>query len=263
MPSLKRYLHANPGQAPSNLWDDIPPLSKSAKEATGFDTQKPLELLRRVILASSDPDDLVLDPFCGCGTAVVAAHELGRRWCGIDVTHLAVGLMEQRLRDLGAAPRVVGAPVDLAGAQALAARDPFQFETWAVTRLDGFRPNAQQVHDQGVDGRMRYTASEDAAKKTTYGTVLAQVKAGKTIPIDAVRAFRTAMDNAKAELGVFITLEPLSQRHGAWTEAARMGKVEVRGREYDRLQLWSIQDFFQARRPNLPPPAQTRNPRLL
>ena len=110
MPSLKRYLHANPGQALSNLWDDIPPLNKQAAEATGFDTQKPLALLKRIIQASSNEGDLVLDPFCGCGTAVVAAHDLNRRWVGIDITHLAVGLMEQRLHALAAEPRVIGAP---------------------------------------------------------------------------------------------------------------------------------------------------------
>ena len=261
MPSLKRYLHANPGQALSNLWEDIPPLNKQAAEATGFDTQKPLALLKRIIQASSNEGDLVLDPFCGCGTAVVAAHDLNRRWVGIDITHLAVGLMEQRLRALAAEPRVIGAPTSLAAAHDLARRSRFQFETWAVTRIDGFRPNARQVGDGGIDGRMRFV-KEERDGKTEYGLAVAQVKSGGVSRND-VDAFRTALEREGADLGVFLTLEPPGPRHGAWAEAKRAGRVEINGRSYDKLQLWSIADHFNAHRPELPPPLTQPTRRLL
>ena len=261
MPHLKRYLHANPGQAISNLWDDIPPLSKHATEATGFDTQKPLALLKRIIQASSNEGDLVLDPFCGCGTAVVAAHELNRRWVGIDITHLAVGLMEQRLHALAAEPRVIGAPTSLAAARDLAKRSRFQFETWAVTRIEGFRPNARQVGDGGIDGRMRFVKSESDGK-TEYGLAVAQVKSGGVSRND-VDAFRTALEREGADLGVFLTLEPPGPRHGAWAEAKRAGVVEISGRGYDRIQVWSIADHFAGRRPELPAALMQVSRRLL
>ena len=260
MPSLKRYLHANLGQALSNLWEDIPPLNKQAAEATGFDTQKPLALLKRIISASSDPDDLVLDPFCGCGTAVVAAQDLGRRWVGIDITHLAVGLMEQRLGALAARPRVIGAPASLAAARDLARRSRFQFETWAVTRIDGFRPNVRQVGDGGIDGRMRFVKTEGGGK-TEYGLAVAQVKSGGASRAD-VDAFRTALEREGADLGVFLTLEPPGPRHGAWAEAKRAGSVEIGGREYDRIQVWSIADHFAGRLPHLPPALMQASRRL-
>ena len=261
MPSLKRYLHANPGQALSNLWDDIPPLNKQAAEATGFDTQKPLALLKRIIRASSDEGDLVLDPFCGCGTAVVAAQDLNRRWVGIDITHLAVGLMEQRLRALAATPRVIGAPTSLDAARDLAKRSRFQFETWAVTRLEGFHPNARQVGDGGIDGRMRFVKRQDA-EKTEYGLAVAQVKSGNASRND-LDAFRTALEREGADLGVFLTLEPLGPRHGAWAEAKRAGGVVIAGRQYDRIQISSIADYFAERRVDLPPPLVQARQRLL
>lgn len=227
----------------------------------GFDTQKPLALLKRIISASSDEGDLILDPFCGCGTAVVAAQDLNRRWMGIDITHLAVGLMEQRLRELAAEPRVIGAPLSLAGARDLALRSRFQFETWAVTRLEGFRPNAKQVGDGGIDGRMRFVASE-ADGAAEYGLAVVQVKSGGVSRSD-IDAFRTALEREGAELGVFAVLEPPGPHHGAWAEAKRAGTVEISGRRYDRIQIWSIADHFDGRLPNLPPALVREVRRLL
>ena len=132
-------------RSPMPDWWDISIINPNAAERLGYPTQKPLTLLERIVSASSNPDDVVLDPFCGCGTAIHAAQKLGRRWIGIDITHLAIGLIEYRLKDaFGIDPKVVGAPEDEAGARNLWQRDPFQFEAWAVTRLLGIKPNANE-----------------------------------------------------------------------------------------------------------------------
>lgn len=245
----------NPSRVRS-VWTDIPEVRNNPryKEWRGFQTQKPLRLLRRIIETSSNPGDIILDPFCGCGTAVRAAQELQRQWIGIDITHLAIGLIESRLEEIGVTPRVIGAPRDLAAAQNLASRDPFQFETWAVTRLDGFRPNRIQTGDSGVDGEMRFAKpSSQGIRADKTGKAIAQVKAGRWTLTD-LRALIGAMENPRspAELGVFIVLEQPGSRSQAPTIAAQAGLVRIDGREYPRVQIWSISDFFEGRFPKLP-----------
>jgi DNA modification methylase len=135
VPRYKRYLDEVKGIAVGDTWDDIPPVNSMAKERLGYPTQKPEALLERLITASSNKGDLVLDPFGGCGTAVIAAQRLGRRWIGIDITHLAITLMKKRLYDTfgkNAQFKVIGEPVDVAGAQELAGKDPYQFQWWAL-----------------------------------------------------------------------------------------------------------------------------------
>ena len=248
------------GLARRDVWNDISIIAGSARERVGYDTQKPLRLLRRIIEASSNPEDRILDPFCGCGTAMVAAEELGRRWCGIDITHLAIGLVEDRLRELSAEARVIGAPEDMIGARDLATRSALQFEAWAITRLAGFRPNAKQTGDGGIDGRMIFAKNGDEGRE--YGRAVAQVKSGSVSRGD-LDAFVTALDRDDAQLGVFITLETLGPRHGAHAEAARAGTVRIGDRDYEKIQLWSIEDWFAGRRPELPTPLGTRQPRLI
>lgn len=248
------------GLARRDVWNDISIIAGSARERVGYDTQKPLQLLHRIIEASSGPEDLILDPFCGCGTAMVAAEQLGRRWCGIDITHLAIGLVEDRLRELNADARVIGAPEDMIGARDLAARSALQFEAWAITRLAGFRPNAKQMGDGGIDGRMSFARNGDGGRE--YGRAVAQVKSGAVSRGD-LDAFVTALDRDDAQLGVFITLETLGPRHGAHAEAARAGVVRIGDRDYEKIQLWSIEDWFAGRRPELPTPVGTRQPRLI
>ena len=249
----------SPDAPMSDVWE-IGIIAPSARERVGYDTQKPLRLLRRILEVSSNPGDLILDPFCGGGTAMVAAEQLGRRWCGIDITHLAIGLVEDRLRELNADARVIGAPEDLIGARDLAARSALQFEAWAVTRLAGFRPNAKQTGDGGIDGRMRFAQNGDSGRK--YGLAVTQVKSGAVSRGD-LDAFVTALDRADAQLGVFVTLEALGLRHGAHAEAARAGRVRIGDRDYEKIQLWSIEDWFAGRRPELPPPIGTQQPRLI
>jgi site-specific DNA-methyltransferase (adenine-specific) len=126
------------GETVDSLWDDISPINSQAQERLGYPTQKPLALLERIISASSNPGDVVLDPFCGCGTAIHAAQKLGRQWIGIDITHLAISLIEKRLRDAfpGIEFEVHGTPKDLASARDLADRDKYQFQWWAVSMVD-------------------------------------------------------------------------------------------------------------------------------
>lgn len=137
VPRLKRYLDQQEGSPIGDTWTDIHPIQAGSSEGMGYPTQKPLSLLERVICASSNPDDLVLDPFCGCGTAVVAAEKLGRRWIGIDITYLAIDIMCRRLeRHFDLHPKIdyeiIGEPKDVGSARELFRYRPKQFEIWAV-----------------------------------------------------------------------------------------------------------------------------------
>ncbi len=137
MPEYKRYLDEMPGRPSQDVWDDIPPINSQAAERLGYPTQKPEALLERLIKSSSNEGDTVLDPFCGCGTAVAVAQRLNRRWIGIDITHLAIGLIKTRLHDaygdaIAKTYKVVGEPVSLPDAQALAELDRYQFQYWAL-----------------------------------------------------------------------------------------------------------------------------------
>src|SRR5262249_30228841 len=135
VPAYKRYLDEMPGVPLQDIWDDILPLGAQAAERLGFPTQKPLALLERIISASSNPGDVILDPFCGCGTAVAAAEKLGRRWIGIDVTHLAITVMKSRMMEMfpGTDFQIIGEPQDIGSARALAGQDRYQFQWWALS----------------------------------------------------------------------------------------------------------------------------------
>jgi len=176
-PRLKRYLNEMAGSAMNSVWTDIPPINSQAKERLGYSTQKPLALLERIIAASSTEGDIVLDPFCGCGTAVHAAHTLGRRWIGIDITHLAISLIRRRMQDAfpGIAIEVIGEPVDLTGARDLAQRDKYQFQWWALDRL-GAQPvsGKKKGSDKGIDGVIPFFAGP----KEDYKRVIVSVKGG-------------------------------------------------------------------------------------
>lgn len=242
---------------------EIPILNPQAKERLNYPTQKPEALLERIVRASSNPGDLVLDPFCGCGTAMAVAEKLGRQWVGIDITHLAIGLVEERLRALGASPTVIGAPQDLISARELAQRSRFQFETWAVTRIKGFRANEKQVGDGGIDGRMRFVlrGAESARKKAEYGLAVMQVKSGNVRRAD-VREFKGAMETAKADLGVFVVMDAQQPGSRLESEAVTAGFTTILGEEYRRIQIWSIEEHFAGVRPKLPNPVGYENRRM-
>ena len=212
VPQLKRFLDELDGQATHELWADIPPINPQAKERLGYPTQKPEALLERIIQASSNDGDVVLDPFCGCGTAVAVAERLGRRWIGIDVTHLAISLMKSRLHDTFgtklSAYDVEGVPQDVASAKALALESKhdgrYQFEYWALGLVDA-RPghDRRRGADAGVDGYVNFFDDESGKAKT----VLVQVKSGH-VQRNVIATLKGDMEREKAEMGLLVTLEP-------------------------------------------------------
>ena len=245
-PGLKRYATADTGKAVQALWTDIPGFTNYRKgpDFLGYPTQKPLPLLERIIRASSNPGDLILDPFCGCGTAVAAAHKLNRQWAGIDISPFAIDLIAQKRFPEFKVP-TEGYPYDLAGARKLAREKPFKFEKWAVTRIPGLAPNDKQIGDGGIDGVGKLLADpEDTTDK-----VLAQVK-GK-YQLKEVRDFMHVINRERAATGVFTTVDPVRAK-GAHAEIAGIGSFRLGASEYPRAQLWSIQDYFDNRMPALP-----------
>ena len=202
VPRLKRYLDEQRGRPLGDVWTDIPPINSQAKERLGYPTQKPEALLERIIQASSNEGDMVLDPFCGCGTAVAAAEKLKRRWLGIDVTHLAVALMKSRLKTaFGLEPGqdydVVGEPQDSGSARALWEQDPYQFQFWAVSLLQA-QPQSEQRRgaDRGVDGMLHFI---DGPRRTPHKIVI-QVKGGH-VSAPQVRDLKGVVEREKAALG--------------------------------------------------------------
>ncbi len=248
----KTYIYyADEGRFIGNIWNDIPSMAANSpilEESMGYPTQKPLNLLRRIIKASSNEGDVVLDPFCGCGTAVLAADRLDRRWAGIDISSFAIDLVRKRMNDESI--ETAGIPADLASARKLAKEKPFDFESWAIMRLPGFVPNTKQVADGGIDGR---GALYDKPENWDSDQALAQVKGGR-FNIDSLRAFISVVNNSKAAVGCFITMDPVKSRN-ARSLAAAQETVTVRGQSYKRINLWSIADYFDNRPCILPPMA--------
>ena len=207
----KRYLDEMQGNPVDTIWEDIKPIQAQAKERLGYPTQKPEALLERIISASSNEGDVVMDPFCGCGTAVAVAERLKRRWIGIDITHLAISLMKSRLRDTFGdeiSPYdVVGVPQDLASAEALAVESEhdgrYQFEWWALGLVDA-RParDRRRGADSGVDGYINFFDDNSGKPKR----IIAQVKSGN-VRRDQIATLKGDMEREGAEIGLFITLK--------------------------------------------------------
>ena len=248
-PKLKRYLSEAKGIPLQDIIGNIYGLStmgSSRSERLGYPTQKPLALLERIIQASSNEDDVVLDPFCGCGTAIDAARRLNRQWVGVDISSFAIDLIiERRLQDRTTPTR--GIPYDMASASKLAREQPFNFESWAVTRLPGFAPNAKQVADSGVDGRATLATKPDNHDSRL---ALAQIKGGK-FNLGSLRDFIGVTERDKAALGCFVTLYPV-MTPATRSAVADFGKVSVSGYEYPRMQIWPISNYFEKRMPLLP-----------
>lgn len=247
MPSWKRYLDEMPGVTLQDLWTDIPPAL--GKQRLGYPTQKPRALLERIIEASSNPGDVVLDPFCGCGTTIDAAIRLGRQFIGIDISPFALDVIQrERLPDVRF--DVGGIPTDLNGASKLAKEKPFEFEKWAVTRIPGLLPNSKQVGDGGIDGEGTLLAK---ATNVDSDRVIAQVKGGLWKAGD-FRDFAGRIPILPAASGAYITLHPVTSR-AAHAEAAKLGELRIDGAAdvYPRAQLWSIADYFENRPPRMPP----------
>lgn len=263
-PYLVRYLDEQKGEILDNLWDDIPPLNSQAQERLGYPTQKPVALLERIIAASSQEGDLVLDPFCGCGTTIAAAQRLQRRWAGIDITHLAIALQKYRLKDrFGLVEKhdyaVVGEPMDVPSARRLAQDDRYQFQWWALSLVKA-RPlggttgsrSGKKGSDRGVDGVITFVDEANGAVKRA----LVQVKSGKVKSGD-LRDLRGVVEREQAALGVFITLESPTAEMAA--EAAAAGFYHSPGwnRHYPRVQILTIADLLNNAQIEMPPTAIT------
>ena len=257
-PRLKRYLEDSKGRLMGNVWTDIYPINSQAAERLGYPTQKPLALLERIIRASSNPGDIVLDPFCGCGTAVVAAEKLGRRWLGIDVTHLSVALVESRLKaEAGLQPgedfHVEGTPKSLDAAQFLFDQDAFQFQFWAVGLIGAqpygatsARKRGKRGGDNGIDGVMYFrTPGGEMLEKC-----IVSVKGGEHLNPGMVRDLVGVLQREKAAMGVFISLHDVTS--GMKQEAAKAGVYEYGGRAYSKVQLMTVAELLTGKKPEVP-----------
>lgn len=249
-PRFKRYL--SKGGRLQDVVTDIPPINSQAQERLGYPTQKPEALLERIIRASSNEADLVLDPFCGCGTAIAVAERLKRRWIGIDITYLAINLVQRRLKDsfgeqLGHYV-IIGAPTDVRGAEALKEISPHQFEWWAVDLVNA-RPakDHKKGADSGIDGYINFFDDKSGKAKQ----VIVQVKSGY-IGVNHVRDLKGVLEREKASIGALITLrEPTRPM---LTEAASSGFYEpadLPGR-YPRLQILTIAELLGGKKLEYP-----------
>jgi DNA modification methylase len=243
VPAYKRYLDEMPGVPLQDLWWDIPPIPAQAKERLGYPTQKPVALLERIIQASSNPGDLVLDPFCGCGTTIDAAEKLGRQWIGVDITQLATSLIKNRLRDTyGDKIEIitVGEPTTPNEAGILAEEDKYQFQWWALGLVSARPVEQKKGADHGIDGKILFRDDLTAAKPEQ---IILQVKGGKT-GVKDVRDLRGVLDREKAAIGVLISLQPPTREMQA--EAASTGFYEhkMNKQKYPRIQLRTVKELM-------------------
>ena len=246
---FKRYLDEQEGVTVGDVWTDISQLRASMAERLGYPTQKPEALLERIINASSSRDDVVLDPFCGCGTALVAAQRLNRRWIGIDITHLAISAIKWRLAKLfpNAQYTVLGEPKDLPGAKELADYDKYQFQWWAVSLVGG-QPygDKKKGADTGIDGYLYFMDERNKVKKA-----IVQVKAG-TVSVSQIRDLIGVVQREQAEVGVFLCLEPPTKP--MQIEANSQGFYHSPlGKDFPKIQILTLEQLLSGKKPDIPP----------
>ena len=245
VPRRKYYLDEGLGVAVQSLWDDIPNVQASSNENTNYPTQKPLALLERILLSSSNAGDVLLDPFCGCGTAIHAAQNLGRQWIGIDICVNACKVIEQRIKShfdsLWSDVEFRGLPKTRDDARFMAGSDPFRFERWAASLVDGMEANKKQHGDHSIDGWGRLPI-----KKGQFIDLVSQVKGGHTNP-GHVQAFNGARQQAGADLGIFTCFKDRVTT-GMLNAAVNTGKFM----NAPVVQIYTVEDYFEGRRPTLP-----------
>jgi DNA modification methylase len=251
-PGQKLYINESRGTPVQDVWEDIPSLSGAHAERLGYPTQKPEALLERIIQASSNPGDVVLDPFCGCGTTIAAAQKLGRHWIGIDITSIAINLIKTRLlsaygADIAKTYKVRGEPTKYYEAQALAELDKYQFQWWALGLVGARGVEEKKGADQGIDGRL-YFHDEGTGSKTKQ--VIFSVKGGHTNVKD-IRDLGHVITREQAELGVLITLQEPTQPMR--TEAAGAGFYQSAWGKHPRLQILTIAELLDGKRVDMPP----------
>ena len=256
----RRFLDELKGKPVQELWDDISSIPSQSSERLGYPTQKPEALLERIIEASSNEGDVILDPFCGCGTTVIASQKLNRKWIGIDITHLATALMKHRLIDsFGLSVmdnvQVIGEPESLSGAEQLAKDDPFQFQWW-ILGLVGARPVEQKKGaDKGIDGRLYFFERPDG-KKGKPKQIIFSVKAGK-VSSPHIRDLCGVLTREKAAMGVFLSLNPPTR--DMVKEAATAGFYHAEGidgfegKRYEKIQMLTAEDLLSGKQPDFPP----------
>ena len=265
MDGLKVYLDDTEGKPLQNVWTDVPRIANTSPERLSYPTQKPEALLERIITSSSNEGDVVLDPFCGCGTTVAVAERLGRRWIGIDITHIAIALMKSRLHDTFAddlSPyAVVGDPKDVESARALAVESEhdgrYQFQWWALGLVEA-RPVKERGPDSGIDGFITFFDDESGRAKR----IVVQVKSGRVARAD-VATLKGDVEREGAAIGLFVTLaEPTEPM---WREAEAAGFYEPEhfpGQRYPRIQLLTIEALLSgkhAQYPRMAPSATFRH----
>ena len=261
VPQLKRYLDEQEGTPIDDIWDDILPISPQAQERLGYPTQKPLALLERIIQASSNEGDIVLDPFSGCGTAIAAAQKLGRRWVGIDITHLAIAMHKSRLRDMydlkaGKDYEVIGEPTDLESAHALAHDDRYQFQWWALSLINARPMGGQESSkrgkkgsDQGMDGVIPFVGNA----KGEYNRAIVQVKSGGVKSGD-IRDLRGVVEREKdSPIGIFITLEPPSKDMLREAVSAGFYTSPLWQQNYPKIQILTVEEILNGAKVQMPP----------
>lgn len=257
-PRIKRYLDESEGLPVQDVCTDVEALRSWHAEKLGYPTQKPEGLLERIVCASSNEGNVVLDPFCGCGTAIAVAQRLNRNWIGIDITHLAISLIKHRLHSafgdrIKDTYVVIGEPVDLHGASTLAQEDPYQFQWWALG-LVGARPVEQKKGaDKGIDGRIFF---HDDAKSQRTKQIVLSVKAGK-LQVAHVRDLHGVVEREEAAIGVLLTMRKATQSMRG--EAASAGFYDSPwGTKHPRLQILTVQELLEAKKIDMPPTRDLR-----
>ena len=245
-----------PGEIVDNIWVDIGALGAHDQERLGYATQKPLALLDRIIRASSNTGDVVLDPFCGCATTLEAAHNLGRRWIGIDIAIHAIkrvaavrlserlGLVEDRDYTIEGVPR------NVEGAQQLWERDKYHFQKWAVELAEGFVTN-RRTADGGIDGRLYF----DGDQGDNLESMILEVKGGKSVTQNDLRGLRGALADSGALMAGLIIQHPLgaTKERNFKREMVRAGSITIRGRDFPKMQLMTVEELIEGKRFDTPP----------
>ena len=272
-PIYERYLKPGDGVPTPDIWafqpytggtvlgtnagidEDVRWLSPRDRERLGYQTQKPEALLERIIRASSKEEDIVLDPFCGCGTAITVANRLNRRWIGIDITHLAINLIKSRLKDMFGLQankdyQVIGEPEDLAGAKQLASENRYQFQWWTLSLIEGARPygDKKKGSDTGIDGFLYFSDEKDKIKKA-----IIQVKSG-SVSVKDIRDLGHVIDREESPIGIFITLDNPTKPMEKEAVIKGFYKSTTLNKSFARLQILTVEQLFSGIKPETPPP---------
>ena len=258
-PQIKRYRDELQGMAIPDMWDDIDKINPAGNERLGYPTQKPLALLERIVQASSKEGDIILDPFCGCGTAIAAAQKLNRRWIGIDVTHLSIALMKYRLKDsFGLQEKkdysVIGEPESIGGARQLAQDDRYQFQWWAASKIqakplggDSSAREGKKGSDKGIDAVINFADERDKLQRA-----LVQVKSGHVSSRD-IRDLRGTVEREGAAMGIFITLEEPTRDMVTEALSSDYYHSKIWQKDYPRIQILTIEQLLAGASVNMPP----------